>query len=576
MKKVFLYLKKYWMSVIAIFVLIFIQTMTDLQLPDYMSRIVNEGIVGGDNSVIWSVGLLMLAITAVGAIATICASYLSSRTATGVARDLRGDVFKKVESYSLAEFDRFSTASLITRTTNDIQQVQMVMILILRIVIAAPIMAIGGITKAIGKNPSMSWIIAAAVAFLVVMILILSSIVMPRFKQLQKQVDRLNLVTRENLVGLRVIRAFIAEKKAEKKFDDANRDLTKLNLFVNRIMVLLQPIMMLIMNVTTIAIIWFGSKMVGAGSLEIGNMMAFMQYVMQIMFSFLMVSMIFIMLPRASVAANRIAEVLDSEPSVKDPVQPKQPDAEQKGVVEFRDVSFAYPGAEEPVLRDISFVAEPGKTTAFIGSTGSGKSTLINLIPRFYDATSGQVLVDGVDVRDLRQYDLHERIGYVPQKGVLFSGTIASNIRYGKADATEEQVRAAARTAQAAEFIEQTEGQFDAPIAQGGTNVSGGQKQRLSIARALAKRPEIFIFDDSFSALDFKTDAALRRALNTDIQGATILIVAQRISTILHADQIIVLDEGKVVGKGTHRQLLQTCDVYQEIAYSQLSKEELA
>lgn len=576
MRKLTRYLKPYGWNILLICVLVFITAMTDLQLPDYMSQIVNEGVVLGETGVILQVGLKMLGVALIGAIASICIGFLASRTGAGLARDLRHGVFSKVEGFSLTEFDKFSTASLITRTTNDIQQVQMVVIMLLRMVLQAPIMAIGGITKAVSKNPSMSWIIAAAVACMFVLIFLLFNIAMPRFKKLQKLVDRLNLVTRESLVGLRVIRAFNTQAYEEEKFKRANSDLTKTNLFVNRLMVMMQPIMMLLLNITTIGIIWIGSHYVGDGIFAVGDMMAFMQYSMQIMFAFLMVSIIFIMIPRASVSANRIVEVLESQTAINDPDRPKTAVQEERGKVEFRHVSFRYPGAEEPVLHDIDFVAYPGQTTALIGSTGSGKSTLVNLIPRFYDVSEGELLVDGVSVKELRQHDLREKIGYVPQKGVLFTGDIASNILYGNPDADQQTMEEAASIAQATEFIQQTEKGYQTEISQGGTNVSGGQKQRLSIARALAKRPEILIFDDSFSALDFKTDAALRRALQQQTQGITTLIVAQRISTIVHADQIIVLDEGRIVGKGTHEHLLQSCDVYREIAYSQLSEEELA
>lgn len=576
MRKLTKYLKPYGWNILFICGLVFITAMTDLQLPDYMSQIVNEGVVLGETGVILRVGLKMLGVALLGAIASICTGFLASRTGAGLARDLRHGVFAKVEGFSLTEFDKFSTASLITRTTNDIQQVQMVVIMMLRMVLQAPIMAIGGITKAVGKNPSMSWIIAAAVACMFVLIFLLFNIAMPRFKKLQKLVDRLNLVTRESLVGLRVIRAFNTQAYEEEKFKQANTDLTKTHLFVNRMMVMMQPIMMLLLNITTISIIWIGSHYVGEGIFAVGDMMAFMQYSMQIMFAFLMVSMIFIMIPRASVSANRIAEVLESQTAINDPEHPKTAVEGEKGKVEFRHVSFRYPGAEEPVLHDIDFTAYPGQTTAFIGSTGSGKSTLVNLIPRFYDVSEGELLVDGVSVKEQRQHDLREKIGYVPQKGVLFTGDIQSNILYGNPDANRQTMEQAASIAQATEFIQQTEQGYQTEISQGGTNVSGGQKQRLSIARALAKHPEILIFDDSFSALDFKTDAALRRALQQQTQGVTTLIVAQRISTIVHADQIIVLDEGRIVGKGTHEQLLQSCEVYREIAYSQLSKEELA
>lgn len=576
MMKLFKYLKPYIWLIIPLVILTYLQVMANLQLPDYMAKIINEGIITEDMHAIYVNGGLMLLITLGGGIAAVGVGYLAARIATSFARDIRQKVFEKVESFSIAEFNKFSTASLITRSTNDIQQIQTVTVMIFRLVLMAPFMAIGALQNAIQNAPELSWIIAVSVVALLAVIIFLFIFALPKFKALQKMVDRLNLVTRENLTGLRVVRAFNNEKVEEKKFDSANRDLMKLNLFVNRLMIILQPFMMLLMNIALVLIVWFGAQLVSSGTTEIGNMMAFMQYATQVIMSFLMISIIFIMVPRASVSAKRVSEVIDTEPTINDPKYPKKPSHDGHGRVEFRDVTFTYPDADSPVLSGISFTAEPGQTTAFIGSTGSGKSTLISLIPRFYDVSAGQVLVDGVDVRDLRLKDLYGQIGYVPQKGVLFSGTVKSNIAYGNAKASDTDVNQAAKTAQATEFIKKLDGGIDSDIAQGGSNVSGGQKQRLSIARALAVKPKIYIFDDSFSALDFKTDAALRKALEAETKDRTVLIVGQRISTIMNADKIIVLDEGKIVGQGTHRELMKQSKVYKEIAYSQLSDEELA
>lgn len=523
-------------------------------------------------------GLKMLGIALLGSIAAMTAAFLSSRVGAGVARDLRKAVFKKVESFSNTEFNKFSTASLITRTTNDITQVQMLMIMLLRIVLFAPMMGAGALYKAITHSTSMTWIIMLILLVIGGVLFILIKVVMPKFKIIQSLIDRLNLTMRENLSGVLVIRAFGNEKHSEERFDGANDDLTKVNLFVNRAMATLMPIMMFIMNIATVLVVWVGSQQLDLGNIAIGDMMAFIQYAMHIIMSFLFIAMIFIMIPRASVAAGRVYEVLSTDLTIKDPAQEEAFDNHKKGLVEFKNVTFKYPGAHEAVLSDINFVAEPGKTTAFIGSTGSGKSTLINLIPRFYDVTEGSVLVDGVDVRNVKQHDLRELIGVVPQKGVLFSGTIRSNLQYGAHEASDEELNEVIRIAQAKEFVEQKPKGLNEEISQGGTNVSGGQKQRLAIARALAKNPEILIFDDSFSALDFKTDAVLRKELSklTEKSNNTVLIVGQRIASIMDADQIIVLDKGKIVGKGTHKELMKSCEVYQEIAYSQLSKEELA
>jgi ATP-binding cassette, subfamily B, multidrug efflux pump len=525
---------------------------------------------------ILNVGVVMLLLSLLSGACTISVGYLSARIAAGLSRDLRKTVFKKVESFSSTEFDKFSTASLITRSTNDITQIQMLMIIMVRMVFYAPIMGIGGIIRAVGKSSSMWWIIALAVMVLIGMIAIIFSISLPKFKIIQKLVDRLNLVTRENLSGMMVIRAFNMQNFEEKRFAQANKNLTDTNLFVNRVMVVMMPGMMLIMNGVSLLIIWVGAHQVAQSAIQVGDMMAFMQYAIQIVFSFLMMSFMFILLPRASVSADRIAEVLDTPLTIKDPEQPKRIKTRDNGTVEFRNVSFRYPGAEEDVLHDINFTAKPGQTTALIGATGSGKSTLVNLIPRFYDVTGGSILVNSTDIRTVSQHDLRERIGYVPQKSSLFSGTIESNLRYADENTSEDTLAEAADIAQATEFIASKPEGLATEISQGGVNVSGGQKQRLSIARALVKKAPIYIFDDSFSALDFKTDAALRRALKQKTADSTLLIVTQRVSTIKNADQILVLDDGRITGMGTHNELMRNCDTYREIALSQLSKEELA
>ena len=524
---------------------------------------------------ILSVGVRMLGLTLLLTACAISAGFCLSRLGAGVGRDLRRDVFTRVTYFNNAEMDQFSTASLITRSTNDITQVQNFLSVGLRMLCFAPIMGLGGLIMGLRKCPQLAWVLALALALMLTLILVLFKVALPRFKRMQSLVDRLNLVSREELSGLMVVRAFANQDFMQKRFDSANKDLTGNTLFVNRAMATMLPVMTLVMNGISLLIVWFGGKQIAASSLQVGDMMAFIQYAMQVIMSFLFISLMFILVPRASVSADRICQVLDTENSVADPESPVPMNQPVKGVVEFRDVSFRYGGADADVLEHISFTARPGETTAFIGSTGSGKSTLINLIPRFYDATEGQVLIDGVDVRQLRQQDLRAAIGYVPQKGLLFSGTIASNLRTGDENADDETLRAAAAVAQATEFVDKLPGGMDAPVSQGGTNVSGGQRQRLSIARALVKKAPIYIFDDTFSALDFKTDAALRTALRPWTQDATVLIVAQRVSTIMHAQQIIVLDEGRVVGKGTHEQLLRTCPEYREIAQSQLSKEEL-
>ena len=517
----------------------------------------------------------MAALALLGMVASIMVAFLASRVGASAGRDLRNGVFHKVVGFSNNEFNHFSTASLITRSTNDIQQIQMLIVMLLRMVLYAPILAIGGVLQVMKTNVSMSWIIGLAVIIIAFVVLLLFLVVMPKFKVLQNLVDKLNLVTREILTGLPVIRAFSTEKHEEERFDDANRTLTKTNLFVNRAMTFMMPVMMLVMNGVSVLIVWTGAHGISDGQMQVGDMMAFIQYTMQIIMGFLMLCMISIMLPRAAVAADRVEEVLKSETMIHDPKQEKHFPEDGKGVLTFNHVSFRYPGADEDVLEDITFTAKPGETTAIIGSTGSGKSTLVNLIPRFYDVTSGDIMLDGVDIREVKQHELREKLGYVPQKGVLFSGDIASNIMFGNSHGSDDEMIEAAEIAQATEFIDTKPEKYKSPISQGGSNVSGGQKQRLSIARAIAKHPQVFIFDDSFSALDYKTDVTLRRALAEKTSGSTVLIVAQRISTILHAEQIIVLDEGKVAGKGTHAELLKNCPVYREIAESQLSRKEL-
>ena len=525
-------------------------------------------------SYLLSAGLKMVGMALLMGLVTVLVGFFASRIGAGIGMNLRDGVFKRVVGFSNAEMDRFSTASLITRSTNDIQQIQMVSVLLLRMVAYAPILGIGGVIKVMQTGAGMGWIIVLAILVILGYVMVLMSVTMPKFKLMQKLVDNINLVSREILTGLSVIRAFGREKKEEERFDGANKELTKTMLFTNRVMTFMMPGMMMIMNVLTVGIVWVGAHKIDAGTMQVGAMTAFITYAMMIVMSFLMLTMMSIMLPRAAVAAERIDEVIRTESSIQDPKNPEELTAHD-GVVHFEHVNFRYPGAEEDVLHDIDFVAEPGKTTAIIGSTGCGKSTLVNLIPRLYDVTGGQITLDGKDIRNITMADLREEIGFVPQKGVLFSGTIASNLRFGKEDASDEQIKKAAEIAQATEFIEAKDDKYDSSIAQGGSNVSGGQKQRLAIARAIAKDPKIFIFDDSFSALDLKTDAALRKALAENVKDSTVIIVAQRISTILHAEQILVLDEGRIVGKGTHEELLKNCNVYQEIAKSQLSASEL-
>jgi ATP-binding cassette subfamily B protein len=528
------------------------------------------------NGYVLRTGLVMVLVTLLSTLCTIIVAFIASRIAAASARRMRRDVFEKVENFSNSEFARFSTASLITRTTNDITQIQLVIVMIIRMVFYAPIIGIGGIIRALEKSTSMSWIIALAVIIMLGLVGIVFAIALPKFKMMQKLIDRLNLVTREHLSGLMVVRAFNTQKFEEERFDSANKDFTRTNLFVNRLMVVLMPAIMFVMNGTMLLIVWVGAHQIEASTMQVGDMMAYMQYAMLIIFAFLMLTMTFIMLPRAAVSGARVSEILEVDPQIKDPKKPKKFDSDFKGIVEFRNVCYRFPGAEKNILNNISFTALPGQTTAIIGSTGSGKSTLLNMIPRFYDVCGGQILVDGIDIREVSQHELRDKIGYIPQNGVLFSGTIESNLRYADETASEEEIERAAEIAQAIEFITTKEEGYNSPISQGGTNVSGGQKQRLSIARALLKRPKILLFDDSFSALDFKTDAALRRRLKQETGDSTMIIVGQRIATIKNADQILVLDEGNLVGIGKHRELMKSCQVYREIAQSQLSEAELA
>jgi len=591
MFKLFRFLKQYTLQIIVIVVLVFTQVLANLYLPTLMADIVDKGIMQKDVvqtisflgftgaykgvAYIIRIGGFMLLISAGGVICSVVAAFLSSRTAVGLGRIIRNKLFAKVEGFSLHEFDKVGTATLITRTTNDVTQIQTVTVMIFSIMLFAPLTAIGGVVMALREDASLTWIFAVVVPLLGVIIAATLKYAMPLFKLMQVKIDKLNLVLREKLTGIRVIRAFNRVDTEEVRFDDANTDLMNNAVKVNKIMAFLLPIMMLIMNVTTVAIIWFGGKRIDAGSMQVGSLIAFIQYGMQILFGFLMLAMVFIMIPRAQASAIRINEVLDMEPEIIDPQNAILADKES-GYVEFKDVSFSYPGAEQPAISDITFSARPGEITAIIGGTGSGKSTLVNLIPRFYDAASGSVLVDGVDVREMSQESLRSKIGFVPQNTVLFSGTIADNIKFGKDNAISEEIQHAATVAQASEFINGMKDGYEHVIAQGGTNVSGGQKQRLSIARALIRQPEIYIFDDSFSALDFKTDAKLRAALKKETAKSTVLIIAQRVATVMDADRIIVLDDGKIAGMGTHKELLNSCKIYHEIVSSQLSEEELA
>ena len=563
------YFKPYIPYILAAVVLLFAEAMLELALPGYMADIIDDGIIAGDMKQIYKIGILMIGISAAIVLCATGVSLFASKTAARSARDIRKAVFRKVMHFANEEMEDFSTASLITRSTNDIQQIQMAAVMTLRLGMFAPVMGIGAIIKALRTSVSLAWTIGIAFGAIVILMAFMFIITLPKFKVVQEKVDKLNLVMNERLRGILVIRAFNTQKYEEDRFDHANNDLTKLNLFVNRAMSVMMPVMMLIMNLTSILIVWAGAHYIDAGNLEIGSMLAFIQYAMQIIISFLFIAMMFIFLPRAAVSMGRVGEILKKEISITDK-ENTQEIRDKCGVVEFKNVSFRYADAEDAVLSDISFTARPGETTAFIGSTGSGKTTLVNLIPRFFDVTEGSITIDGVDIRDMKQHELREMIGYVPQKGMLFSGDIKSNIAYGAEDKSFENIKRAAEVAQAEDFIMEKEEGFNAPVAQGGTNVSGGQKQRLSIARALAKKAPIYIFDDSFSALDFKTDAALRKGLKKSAGESTLLIVAQRISTIADADQIIVLNEGRIAGKGTHKELMQTCGVYREIASSQL------
>lgn len=576
MTRLLKHLRPFAPGIAVVFVLVFLQSLAQLHLPNLMADIVDQGIARENIPLIWRTGGVMLLVALGGSIAAVTAGYLSARISAAFGKVLRSKVFSHVEGFSLREFDKIGTASLIVRTTNDITQIQMVSLMFMRMVISAPMMCIGGIIMAVAQDAGLSLILVVVIPFLVAVVLFTALKALPLFRVMQSKLDRLNLVLREGLTGIRVIRAFNRVGHELQRFNEANRDLTGTAVRVHRLMAFMMPFMMLTLNVTTIAVIWIGGHRIDAGNLQVGAMMAFIQYAMQILMSLLMMSMIFVMLPRAAVSAERVNEVLQSVPEIKDPANPKTPPAHLRGRLEFRNVTFSYPGAAEPALRNVSFTAGPGEVTAIIGGTGSGKSTLVNLIPRFYDVDEGAVLVDGVDVRDMTQADLRARIGLVPQKSVLFSGTIADNIRYGKEDAAEDEIRRAARTAQALDFIDETKDGFAMPVAQGGTNVSGGQKQRLSIARALVRRPEVYILDDSFSALDFRTDARLRAALRDETGDATVLIVAQRVSTVMDADRIIVLADGRIAGLGTHKELIKTSDVYREIVLSQLPEEEIA
>ncbi|HWQ30045.1 MAG TPA: ABC transporter ATP-binding protein [Negativicutes bacterium] len=575
MIRLFRYLKPYFWSVMSVMLFLFMQAMAELYLPTLMSEVVNNGMMKGDTGYIWKYGIYMLLVALASSLCAIVSSFISAKVALALGRDVRSIVFRRVESYSLHEFDKIGTASLITRTTNDINQVQTVLVMGMRFLIYAPIMCIGGVIMALSKDKSLTLILAVVLPLLVLLIGILAGAVVPLFKSMQKKLDRVNLVLRENLIGIRVIRAFNRQEIERERFSVTNKELTDTSIKVNKIMAAMQPIMMVFMNITSIAIIWFAGIDISKGRMELGDMMAFLQYAMQIMFSLIMVSIMYVMVPRAQASAARINEVLDMEPGITDCPQSKAADS-MRGYVEFRNVIFSYPGAEEPAIKNISFQAKPGEVTAIIGGTGSGKSTLISLIPRFYDIDSGELLVDGTDVREMTQHTLRGKIGFVPQSAVLFTGTVAENISYGRKDASMEEIKHAAEIAQASEFIANMKDGYESVIAQGGTNVSGGQKQRLSIARALVRKPEIYIFDDSFSALDFKTDARLRAALKREMSDSTMIVVAQRVSTVMDADRIIVLDEGQIVGIGSHKELLGTCGVYKEIVSSQLSEEEMA
>ena len=572
MLKLFKGLKPYWTLVIGVLVLVFISTMTDLELPDLMSDIVDTGIVQGDVSYILGRGGVMLLVALLGTVCTILTSYLSSKIGMGFSRDLRKKVFEKVESFSLTEINEVGTASLITRTTNDINQVQMVVIMMMRMMLSAPIMIVGALIMALRKDVELSKVILVVIPIIIVTIAIIAKFTLPMFQKMQNKIDKLNLVVRENLTGIRVIRVFNKVEAEQERFNQASLEVSRIATMANRLMGALMPLMMLILNLSIIAVIWFGGIRINDGDLMVGDLMAFIQYLTQVMFSLLMLTMMFVLIPRAQASAVRINEVLEMKSPIQEPKEAIQP--QLKGYVEFKNVSFGYEGAEEYAISNISFVAKPGEVTAIIGGTGSGKSSILNMIPRFYDAAKGEVLVDGVNVRDMNQQELRSKIGYVPQKAMLFTGTIRDNILYGKEDATDEEVRHALDIAQATDFVSKMKEGIESPISQGGTNVSGGQKQRLSIARAIVRKPEIYLFDDSFSALDFKTDAQLRAALKKETKDSTVIIVAQRVSTVMDATRILVMDEGHVVGMGTHEELLQTNEIYQQIVESQLKKGE--
>lgn len=572
--KLLKFISVYKWFVWAVIGLVFIQSIADLFLPTLMADIIDKGVVTGDTPYIWKIGGFMLLISALGATASIIASYYSSKAAMGLGRDIRRKVFNHVGKFSLQEFDQVGTASLITRTTNDITQVQQVAIMMLRMVVSAPIMLIGGVIMAVSKDAKLSLVIVATMPVLIGSVLLILKKGVPLFQTVQERLDRLNLVLRENLTGIRVIRAFNRETEEKVRMKQANKELTDVSIKVNKVMAFMMPVMMLVMNLTVVGIIWFGGIRIDNGAMQIGDLMAFIQYVMQIMFALVMASMMFVMIPRASVSAKRINEVLEMKPSFVD--EGTERADHERGTLEFEHVTFSYPGAEEPALSDISFTAKPGEITAIIGGTGSGKSTLVNLIPRFYDISSGSIRVNGVDIRNASQEEIRSKIGFVPQKAILFTGTIADNIRFGKQDASQDEMEHAAAIAQADDFIGRMKEGYAAEIEQGGSNLSGGQKQRLSIARALIRKPDLYIFDDSFSALDFKTDAKLRAALKDETKNATVLLVAQRVSTVVDANRIIVLDKGRIVGLGTHHELLESNDVYREIALSQLSEEEIA
>jgi len=588
MIKLFPFIRKYYLMIALVIVLLFIQAMADLTLPDYLAKIVNYGIqpleaqqsagsvtVESQSNLVLNTGLMMLVLTLVSVTAAISVGLLSARVAAGVARDLRDSVFTRVLDFSSGEISQFSSASLITRATNDVTQLQTVTQMIMRMVFYAPIIGIGGFIKALNTAPSLLWVIILMAVIVLGVIISAFAIVLPKYKIIQQLLDKLNLVMRENLNGLFVVRAFNQQKHEEARFDQANKDLTKTTLFVSRVMVFLMPLMMFLMSATSLVVVWAGAQHVEAGQLQVGDMMAFMQYTMQIFMAFMFMAMMFFIIPRASVSAERIAEVLNTTPLINDPVNPRKFSDKSRARVEFRDVSFHYPDAEEDVLHNVSFTAEAGKTTAFIGTTGSGKSTVVSLIPRFYDLTKGEILINGVNIKDVNRSDLRDMIGYIPQKSNLFTGTIRSNLLFGDNEASEETILKASEIAQAADFINTAEEGLEMSISQGGGNVSGGQRQRLAIARALVKKAPILIFDDSFSALDFRTDAALRAALKDQLSGSTIFLVSQRVSTIKNSDQIIVLNEGKIIGKGTHSELLETNEIYRDIALSQLTPEEL-